>query len=235
MGHHIKKIIETIGSNGNTQLIVNTYNRFEPLLYLLTTDIVHYDMVILFNSDSMLEKISRIREINIDVRLLLIINKPELLYDLFKYNISGFVVTKDVDDHLGAVVLQLLQTNMVQDKRYFPFNIISLNGTCYKQKIAVFDILYISVKDKIITLHTNKEVSVLKEIKLENIAKEMIKRGFIYIDRSHIVNIARISKFLGKQLILDNDEILETSRRQQKNVEQAFINYYKNNRKEEIV
>ena len=231
----IKKTIDSIKEKDNMDLIVNTYNQLEPLLYMLTTDIVHYDMVILFEWDSVSDQISKIRKINIDVRLLLVINKPELLYDLFKYNISGFVLNKDVVDCLGSVVLQLLHTSALYDRRYFPFDIIALNGTCYKQKIALLDILYISVKDKIVTLHTNTEVSILKEIKLENIAREMTKRGFIYINRSHIVNISRIKKFSDKTIVLDNDEVLEMSRRQQKNVELAFINHYINNRKEEIV
>lgn len=229
MEHHIKETIQSEKANDNMELIINTYNQFEPLLYMLTADIVHYDMVILLESEKVFDYIARIRKINIDVRLLLVVNKPELLYHLFKYNISGFVLTKDVDDYLGSVVLQLLQTGMRQDRRYFPFDIITLNGICYKQKIALFDILYISVKDKIITLHTSTGISILKEIKLENIARELTKRGFIYIDRSHIVNISRINKFSGKTIVLDNDEVLGISRRQQKNVEQAFINHYINN------
>ena len=80
-------------------------------------------------------------------------------------------------------------------------------------------------------MHTSAEELVLKEIKLDKIAREMTQRGFIYIDRSHIVNISRINKFSGKTIVLDNDEVLGISRRQQKNVEQAFINHYINNSK----
>lgn len=233
--HHLKETISSAKYNKNMELIINTYSQFEPLLYILNTDIVHYDMVILFESDSLPEEISKIREINIDVRLLLVIKKPKILYDLFKYNISGFVLKQDMDEHFALVVLQLLQTCVIPDRRYFLFDVIAVNGICCKQKIALFDILYISVKDKIVTLRTYSDEMILKEIKLESIARKLTKRDFIYIDRSHLVNIARINRLSGKNLVLDNDEILEISRRQQKNVEQAFINYYINNRKEEIV
>ena len=234
-GRHLKNTVEATAINKKAELIIDPYDQFEPLLYMLTTDMVHYDMVILTESDGLPERILHIREKNPDVRIILIVNDLRQVYPLYKYKISGFVLYEDVNENLGSVVIQLLETNIITDRRYCLFDIITLNGICYKQKIAVYDILYISVKDKIITMHTSAEELVLKEIKLDKIAREMTKRGFIYIDRSHIVNISRIDKFSGKTIVLDNDEVLEISRRQQKNVEQAFINQYIKNRKEEIV
>ena len=62
--HHLKETISSAKYNKNMELIINTYSQFEPLLYMLTTDMVHYDMVILTESDGLSERILQIRFIN---------------------------------------------------------------------------------------------------------------------------------------------------------------------------
>lgn len=229
--HHIKEILETAVVDNNIELAVNSFDRFDPLLYLLNNEIVSYDMVILYlneKNESTAKYIPRIREVNQDVCLLLVVDDPQRLYDLFLYNISGFVLKDDIDKYLAPIVLQILHTSVEQDKRYFPFEVFSADGLCHKLKIPIFDILFIHVTGGIISLHTCTETYMLKETKLESVAKEMVKHSIIYINRSYLVNITRISMISGKQLTLDNGEVLEISRRQKKNVEQAFMNYFKN-------
>ena len=206
---------------------VHSFDQMDSLLFFLKNKMFIYDMIIIYLSEQIVEYIPKIRDVNNDVHILTIVDNPQIIYDMFKYNLSGFVLKVDAKKHLSSIVLQILNASKNPCKKYLSFEVFLKNGLSSHNRIRVIDILFIQIKDGTITLHTRTDLFILKESKLEKIAQEMAQYNFMYTNRSHVVNIARISSISGKQLTLDNGEVLEISRRQQKNVQQAFINYLK--------
>ena len=207
---------------------VHSFDRMAPLLFVLKNRMIDYDMIIIYLSETTVEYIQEIRNASKDVYIVAITDNPQKLYHLFKYRLSGFVLKCDAKEHLSSIVSDVLDSQDDLSKKYLAFEIFLKNGLSSRNRIRTIDILFIQIKDGTITLHTGTDVFVLKESKLESVAQEMTRYNFMYTNRSHIVNIARISSIAGKHLTLDNGEVLEISRRQQKNVEQAFLDYIKN-------
>lgn len=220
----------------SNNISVHSFDEIVPLLFFLKNRMFDYDMIIVYLSEQTVEYIPKIRNVSNDVHIVTIADNPQMLYDMFKYKLSGFVLKSDAEKYLSSIVFDILKTTVNSSKKYLSFEVFLKNGISSHNRIRVIDILFIQIKDGTITLHTGTDAFILKESKLENIAQKMAQYNFMYTNRSHVVNIARISSISGKQLTLDNGEVLEISRRQQKNVQQAFINYLKNyQRNEEII
>lgn len=90
------------------------------------------------------------------------------------------------------------------------------------------EILYIEAFSHTIDIHTkNGKYTIRKSISA--IEKELVASLFVRCHRSYLISLLHIDKILKDEILLDGGDSVPLSRRRYKEVNMAFINYFKGN------
>lgn len=93
-------------------------------------------------------------------------------------------------------------------------------------KIALEDILTIEVEGRELMVKTNDQVIHLKQ-PLQEFMSKLNPDQFIQPYRNVVVNCERIKRVKKGELLMDDDSVVPISRRNQKKIVSAFVNYFR--------
>lgn len=89
------------------------------------------------------------------------------------------------------------------------------------------DIYYLYKDGKNVVFQTRNGKSVIRKT-LSEVYKELPEEGFMYVDRSFIVNIEHVMKLKNKEVYLSNREIIPVSKPQLERVKKEINTYWRN-------
>ncbi len=143
-----------------------------------------------------------------------------------EYAIEGYQV-QALDYLLKPIhsekVTQVLQRYAAKQPETAEYVIIEVNGE--SQRIDLKEIIYVEANKKEITIYLTTKAITLT-MTLTDFA-QLVDERFTFTHRSYLVHLAHISKLLKQDVQLSNGEKIPLSRRRAKEVQAAFIQFYK--------
>lgn len=204
---------------------ITTYNDSRNLLYDITEDNFHYDLLL---SDiempdiSGMELAEKIKPFLPDIRIIFITSHIEYAIDAFELSIFRYVPKSDIEKRLPSAIKDAVSLiNLEADKSYT----IQVKGRF--EKIPFKDILYIERDGKNTAINTADSVSRVRK-SLQAVFDELNSEEFIFIDRGYIVNLIHIMQIKNNTAVLKNGTVLPISRSHLQTVKEQINNYWGN-------
>ena len=92
-------------------------------------------------------------------------------------------------------------------------------------KVLTKNIYYVEVFSHVCIIHTT-EGDVEIQTSISDLEKNLLE-GFVRVHRSYLVNLEQIKKIAKTEIYLENGDIVPLSRRKYKDVNIAFIQYFR--------
>ncbi|MGC6176587.1 LytR/AlgR family response regulator transcription factor [Lacrimispora sp. 38-1] len=184
----------------------------------IAPDIIFLD--IKMGKESGLETARKIREINTRTKIVFLTAYKQYVFQSFDVEASHYLIKPVSEQKLYAVLDHVIrQLNPLKE----PPIIVKSGQTTLC--VTCFDLLYIEVNNKTVTLH-NKNGIIEYSGKLEAIETDLPAR-FYRCHRSYIVNMDYVVRFDRMDLHLANGESIPISKRKYQDFSSAFLRHMK--------
>ena len=217
----LEAVLKELGVAGE----ITTYNDSRNLLYDITEDNFHYDLLL---SDIEMPEISgmelaeKIKPFLPDIRIIFITSHIEYAIDAFELSIFRYVPKSDTEKRLPAAIKDAVSLiNLEADKNYT----IQVKGRF--EKIPFRDILFIERDGKNAAINTADGVSKVRK-SLQAVFDELNSEEFIFIDRGYIVNLIHIMQVKNNTAVLKDGTVLPISRSHLQTVKEQINSYWGN-------
>ena len=217
----LEAVLKELGVAGE----ITTYNDSRNLLYDITEDNFHYDLLL---SDIEMPEISgmelaeKIKPFLPEIRIIFITSHIEYAIDAFELSIFRYVPKSDTKKRLPAAIKDAVSLiNLEADKSYT----IQVKGRF--EKIPFRDILFIERDGKNAAINTADGVSKVRK-SLQAVFDELNSEEFIFIDRGYIVNLIHIMQVKNNTAVLKDGTMLPISRSHLQTVKEQINSYWGN-------
>ncbi|MBE6880539.1 MAG: response regulator transcription factor [Ruminococcaceae bacterium] len=217
----LEAVLKELGITGE----ITTYTNSSNLLYDITEDGFHYDLLL---SDiempelSGMELAERIKPFLPDIRIIFITSHIEYAIDAFELSIFRYVPKSDIEKRLPTAIKDAVSLiNLEADKSY------TIKAKGRFEKIPFRDILYIERDGKNAAINTANGLSKVRK-SLQAVCDELNSEEFIFIDRGYIVNLIHIMQIKNSTAVLKNGTVLPISRSHLQAVKEQINNYWGN-------
>lgn len=169
----------------------------------------------------------KIRECDMKLPIVFLTNRKEYVFEGYEVNAYRYLL-KPMNEEKLAEIFNDISKMTNKEKRY-----LIEKQDSELIKIELEDIMYLESNGHYLTIHTIKDNIVVKKSLQEEIraicidGQTLFENGFIATHRSFLVNLKYIDRVLRAQCILSSEEIVPISRNAYKEVNEAFIRYYK--------
>ncbi len=221
----IKRVLQDICKNEKIVAYIDLFSSTDELLESFMTDEYSFDLVLLYMGTQGMkatECAGVLRRLNNNFKLVFLTSYEIRIYDLFQYNISSVIPIFMPEKYMSGELTRILRDIENYKGKYLTFEVRVSENNFAERKISISDILYMTVVDRKIYVRTLKEVYTLKRRSFTDLKKLMFGYNFIEISRFYIVNMEYVRFIKGNEMRLDNGTVLTISRRQLKNVTDAF-------------
>lgn len=178
-----------------------------------------YDVVILdidMPSINGKELARQMRAVDSEFTLAFFTAYKQEVFSAIPIGISAFIPKNFDDENILAALTELFETFLSKKpQQYDVFNVL-IDGKLSTIKIPSSNIYYFVFESKTITVHTYNDSFILSERIFDNICKKYLSSGFFQINRTCIVNVAKVFEVLDDTIIMDNGDKLMVSRRAKK-------------------
>lgn len=177
-----------------------------------------YDVVILdidMPSINGKELARKLRAVDAEFTLAFFTAYEQEVFSAIPIGISAFIPKKFDDEKILIALTELFETFLAKKPQYDVFKVL-VDGKLSTIKIQASNIYYFQFESKIITVHTYNDSFVLAERIFDNIVKKYLSSGFFQINRTCIVNVAKVYEVLDDTITMDNGDKLMVSRRAKK-------------------
>ena len=159
-----------------------------------------------------------LRENNIELPIVYVTNRDDLMQKAFQYKVLGFVRKNHLDEELPYAIQCVLHEIEVNTKT------ITVTSSQKKYKLKICDIVYIESENHDVQIYLNNQS---KPIRVRGILNAYIENAgfkkFIQISSSCIANYEYIFSIEKDYIILQNEDVLYISRRKVKSVKEQFL------------
>lgn len=173
----------------------------------------------------------RVRETDQDIELVFLTNRKEFVFEGYEVKALRYCVKPMDENKLNEILLEIL-SKKVDKKCYF---VEKQDGEL--RKVDLSQVLYVEANGHYIHIHTKDNHYMFKKSLQEIIdflakkKESMEKAGFMLTHRSYLVNLEFVEQVQKTECILETGVQIPISRNSYKKVNDEFINYYKNSRK----
>ncbi len=220
-----RAVLEAVLNELNVAGEITVYNDSRNLLYDISEDSFHYDLLL---SDiempelSGMELAEKIKPFLPDLRIIFITSHIEYAIDAFELSIFRYVPKSDIEKRLPSAIKDAVSLiNLEADKSYT----IQVKGRF--EKIPFRDILFIERDGKNAAINTTDGVSKVRK-SLQAVFDELGSEEFVFIDRGYIVNIIHIMQIKNNTAVLKNGTVLPISRSHLQAVKEQINSYWGN-------
>lgn len=217
----LENVLKELGIAGE----ITTYNDSRNLLYDITEDDFHYDLLL---SDIEMPEISgmelagKIKPFLPEIKIIFITSHIEYAIDAFELSIFRYVPKSDIEKRLPSAIKDaVMLINIEADKSYT----IQTKGRF--EKIPLKDILFIERDGKNAAINTADGVSKVRK-SLQAVFDELDSEEFIFIDRGYIVNLIHVMQIKNSTAVLKDGTILPVSRSHLQTVKEQINSYWGN-------
>lgn len=177
-----------------------------------------YDIVILdidMPSINGKELARKLRAVDAEFTLAFFTAYEKEVFSAIPIGISAFIPKNFDDKNILSALTELFETFLAKKPQYDVFNVL-IDGKLSTIKMQSSNIYYFLFESKIITVHTYNNSFILSERIFDNIVKKYLPSGFFQINRTCIVNVAKVYEVLDDTITMDNGDKLMVSRRAKK-------------------
>ena len=161
----------------------------------------------------------KLRQQNDDVIIIFITAVRDYVFEGYNVNALNYLL-KPVDKQKLFECLKNAYESMQTVQKH-----IIINDT----KLALKSIMYAEAQSHYISIYTHDDIYTVKK----NITAffEDLSDDFIFCHRSYIVNLNAVRQIKKEEIVLDNGVLIPISRLKYREVNEAFISYYKGTEK----
>lgn len=218
----LKKMLKTYGDQQNIDFQFLTFESAEAFLFHFEEDKA-FDLLILdieMGEMNGMELARHLRAHNHDIRLLFVTGYTEYIGQGYEVSAMDYVL-KPVDKNKFFQVLDRFK-KISPEKNTYVF-VETVDGM---SRLSLNDILYLEANKHQTILATMEGVIETKE-SFSHFESSLPTDKFVKTHRSYLVNLAHVKRVARQDVIMDDETIVPIARRKIKNVNQAFIDYYK--------
>ena len=181
-----------------------------------------YDLIILDIEMPFIDGLSVARKLReLGVKTALVFLTSHLEYALKGYEVNALrYLTKPVKkEQLTEIINHLVEKNSEVKK-------IMLKSDDEMLMLPISDVLYMEARNQDVRVVT-KEGDYFRRYNIRDYEEELRQYFFVRCHRSYLVNLSHVAKITGKDIIIDNGEMIPLSRTKEKSVKEALITYTK--------
>lgn len=167
-----------------------------------------------------LEAAQKVREHNQSISLIFVTAYAEYALDSYSVNALDYVL-KPINQDKMTQVFERYLAQKPQEMKYLLFE-----HRGYPQKVNFQDIIYIEAAKHQTILNLTNADSLTINMSLSEVQAAIDER-FISSHRSYLVNLSHVEQLTKQAIRLSNGQEVPISRRLDKKVQEAFINFYK--------
>lgn len=216
---YTRQFLKTCGAAAE----ITTYTSSRNLLYDISEDGFHYDLILLDiempDTDGM-ELAAEIKPFLPDVKIIFITSHLEYAIDAYELAIFRYVPKNDMEKRLTAAITDAVRLLLLEEGDSYTIK----NGSSL-EKVMYRDIYYIMKEGKNSVFHTSRGISKVRK-SLQQVYEELQAEEFIFTDRGCIANIIHIMQLQKQSLVLKNGEELPVSRSHIQGVKEQITAYW---------
>ncbi len=177
-----------------------------------------YDIVILdidMPSINGKELAKKLRAIDSEFTLAFFTAYEKEVFSAIPIGISAFIPKNFDNDRILSALTELFKSFLSKKPQYDVLDVL-INGNPTIIKLQASNIYYFQSVNRNITVHTYDKGFLLIERTFDKIIKQYLSKGFYKINRTCLVNVAKVYEILDDSIIMDNGDKLMVSRRAKK-------------------
>mgnify|MGYP004562312307 CR=1 FL=1 len=181
-----------------------------------------YDLIILDIEMPHIDGLSvarKIRELGQDTALVFLTSHLEYALKGYEVNALRYLTKPVKKEQLTEIINHLVEKNSEVKK-------IMLKSDDEMVMIPVSDILYMEARNQEVRIVTNNG-DYFRRYNIRDYEEELKQYFFVRCHRSFLVNLPHIAKIIGKDIVIDNQDMIPLSRTKEKSVKEALITYTK--------
>ncbi|MBQ1993566.1 MAG: response regulator transcription factor [Lachnospiraceae bacterium] len=181
-----------------------------------------YDLIILDIEMPSLDGLSvarKLRELGEQTALVFLTSHVEYALKGYEVNALRYLTKPVKKEQLAEIINHLLEQRAKIKK-------IMLKAEDEVILVSVDDVIYMEASNQDICVVT-KDGCYMRRYNIRDYEEELERYYFVRCHRSYLVNLAHIAKISGKDIMLDNGDMIPLSRTKDKIVKQALIDYIK--------
>ncbi len=189
---------------------------------IASTEKICYDLIILDIEMPGIDGLSVARKLReLDQETALVFLTSHLEYALKGYEVNALrYLTKPVKkEQLTEIINHLIEKNSEARK-------ILLKAEDEMVMVSVRDILYMEACNQDIRIVT-RDREYLRRYNIRDYEEQLNPYFFVRCHRSYLVNLSHIARIAGRDILVDNQDIIPLSRTREKSVKEALIMYTK--------
>lgn len=218
---YMQKLIEQAAESLGIEISMHQYRSGEAFLFALAD---HPTWNLAFLDIEMAElngmEVARIvREKELDLELVFATAYAEYAIEGYEVQALDYLLKPINIDKIKRVLKRYIEEQPEEES----YIIVDFEGQ--PSRLNLDEIIYAEANaGEVIVILDNKSFNL--KMSLTEIEKQLDDR-FVAPHRSYLVNLQHVSRLLKKDVVLNNREMIPLSRRRAKDVQAAFINYYK--------
>ncbi len=216
----IKLLYEYANENG-VILEIQTFISAEQFLFQYADEKDYQIIVLDIEMEKMngVELAKKLREDNKEIQILFVTGFSDYISEGYEVDALHYLM-KPVSKEKLFRVMEKAVSNLKKEEKVL---LVQENGEMLK--VLAKSIFYVEVFSHSCSIHTTEGVIETK-MTISDLEKKLFD-GFIRVHRSYLVNLERIKKIAKAEIFMENGNRVPLSRRRYKDVNIAFIRYFR--------
>lgn len=223
MRSYEKELVSGWALDNGYKAVVDVYANAEQFLFVIE-DEQEYDLLILdiqMGEINGIKLAAKLRESGMGAQIIFLTGVPD--YALEGYEVGAVrYLMKPLKEKEFLSLLDVLYEKIGMERR--DFFLFEQGTNVYR--IALSDILYLEAKGHYICMSTLQEELEWKA-SFSSVAEQFDDEIFFLLKRGLLVNLEHVEKITRTECILDHGRTLPVARERYKDLNKAFITYYK--------
>ena len=218
---YVINLLHEYANESGVMLEIQAFGSAEQFLFQYAEE-KDYQIIVL---DIELEKMNgvelakKLREDNREIQIFFVTGFPEYISEGYEVDALHYLMKPVNKEKVFRVMEKAVLNLKVEEKVLF----VHENGEMLK--ILTRNIFYVEVFSHSCTIHTTEGI-VETKMTISDLEKKLLE-GFIRVHRSYLVNLEQIKKITKTEIHMEDGSIVPLSRRKYKDVNIAFIRYFR--------
>lgn len=221
---------EMVQLNATKKQLEEAYKSLDMMIYpfqdgrklLASIEKTTYDLIILDIEMPFIDGLSvarKLRELGKETALVFLTSHVEYALKGYEVNALRYLTKPVKKEQLTEIINHLVEKNSEAKK-------LLLKSEDEMVMVSVNDILYMEACNQEIRVVT-KDGDYVRRYNIKDYEEELKAYFFVRCHRSYLVNLSHVAKIIGKDIVLDNQEMIPLSRTKEKSVKDVLITYTK--------
>lgn len=218
-----ERLISSWARKNRYKVAVDVYFNAEQFLFA-EEDVPAYDLLVLdiqMGEMNGMKLAVKLRESGMGGAILFLTGVPDYAMEGYEVGAVRYMMKPLKEKEFLSLLDALYEKTLRERNRYFLFE--QGSDIC---RIAISDILYLEARGHYIRMYTISDELEWKSV-FSSVAEKFSGENFFLLKRGVLVNLEHVEKITRTECILDRGQTLPVARERYKELNEAFIAYYK--------